>query len=408
MTRGFLTMVFDFCQEGHFELLERCKARCDYLIVGLTTDARATAEKRVPIMTYSQRRAILKNCRFVDEVLPNHGASKEEMYEKLKFDILFSGDDYFDSDEFTSFRKAYPDVPVLFFPRTDLSSTALLEAMWNRFYTSQKIIATSITGYITKQGFGKPFHIIKHLHYSDVESTNEYASGDVFGFYRFFDELPRNWKRKDNAAQFPMISGVHANRELLINRKLKDEPWCTYISDFVVLDSLIATLPRHLHPPSEQKTTFATLYDFAEYVAEKRKKPEKIVQIVQREAGSTLEEWCIKYCSGKEQLCEKLKYVTDVIIPELERRGIVHGDLHPRNILVSKKGQVSAIDFGWVSSLSFDLEQRERAKVIDMLDHHFDLHHFLDSLDLVPAITNLIDVHAFKDATLKEKVIFFV
>ena len=380
---GFVTMTFDCCHQGHFELLRGCKMRCDHLIVGLTTDERVRVEKREPILTYEQRFAILSNSKWVDEVVPNHGISKETAYEQLRFDVLFSGDDYFHAPEFESFSKAYPDVEIVFFPRhLTRSSSDYICALTERFYNSQTIIAPSIYGYIFRQGFGKPYHVTKCIPFSRLEVRSEFASDDVFGFYSFFDQLPRNWKSpgQSQKPQFPMIAGIHANRELLINKHFQRKPWCTYLSHSTV----------YQHSVSENSATDTTvehksLLGFANYVARERTMPAKIVQIVQRDAGITMEEWCKDICKNQYEFDHIVNYVRDEIITCLKNAHVVHSDIHPRNVLIDVKSQqVSLIDFGWVTATMFELSPKEKLALHTMLDDDFDKNHFHKSLLLSP------------------------
>lgn len=382
--RGFVTMTFDCCHQGHFELLRGCRKRCDFLSVGLTTDEQARIEKRDTILTYEQRFQILQNCKWVNEVMANHGTSKVEMQKKLKFDILFSGDDYYNDADFDAFRREYPNIPVVFLPRhATRSSTVLIQDIMERFYKSQKIVAPSIYGSIFRQGFGKPYHITKCVPFCKLETTSPFASNDAFGFYTHFAELPRNWKSKTHAEQapaFPMISGIHPNREILINMHLQSMPWCTYLSHSTLFDGDYSAPLEHKQP------NFDTLLDFANHVVRERSRPCKIVQIVQRDGGITLEDWCAQNCKSQGEFDTILQYVRDTILDTLERMGIVHSDVHPRNILVDPKTkQVSLIDFGWVTSLIFELSHKEREAVQNMLRLKFDWQHFQKSLLLCPA-----------------------
>lgn len=385
---GFVTMTFDCCHPGHFELLRFCRQRCDYLIVGLTTDERALHEKRQTILTYEQRYAILKNCQFVDEVVANNGEPKAEMLDKLHFNILFSGDDYYQSNEFETFKAECPHIPVVFLPRNpNQSSTHFINRLMDRYYKSQQILAPSIYGQIVLQGYGKPHHVTKCLPFSKLEMRSTFASNDVFGFYKYFDTLPRNWKSPNHthAQPFPMISGIHSNRELLINEKLQSQSWCTYISHSVVYLREETPNEQEEHKQQQQQQQPETLLEFANFVCKERSIPRKIVQIVQRYAGKTFDEWCKTTCKSKADFDRVVHYVRDVIIPYLEECEIVHSDIHPRNVLIDPQTRhISLIDFGWVTASTFELCEKERLALNRMLNQRFDWNHFQKSLLLCP------------------------
>lgn len=73
MTKTVLTLgTFDLFHRGHVELLRKCGAIGDRVIVGLNTDAFIERYKgRPPVIAYEDRRAVLEACRFVSAVVPN-------------------------------------------------------------------------------------------------------------------------------------------------------------------------------------------------------------------------------------------------------------------------------------------------------------------------------------------------
>jgi len=95
---GITVGVFDLFHVGHLNLLERCKAMCDHLIVAVCKDDYVTRIKhKTPVYPKDQRRRILSALRCVDEVI---SVSIEETEDKMllikqhPFDVLFSGDDW--------------------------------------------------------------------------------------------------------------------------------------------------------------------------------------------------------------------------------------------------------------------------------------------------------------------------
>jgi cytidyltransferase-like protein len=61
--------VCDLFHPGHIEFFRQARKLGDRLIVGLVSDADAAKYKPAPIMTHSERVAVVRACRFVDSVL---------------------------------------------------------------------------------------------------------------------------------------------------------------------------------------------------------------------------------------------------------------------------------------------------------------------------------------------------
>lgn len=95
---GYTCGVFDLFHVGHLNLLERCKAQCDILIVGICNDDYVKNIKgKEPIYSEEDRLRIIKALKCVDDaVLVDIETTNDKMIaiEKFKFDVLFSGDDW--------------------------------------------------------------------------------------------------------------------------------------------------------------------------------------------------------------------------------------------------------------------------------------------------------------------------
>lgn len=65
--------TFDLFHAGHVELLRKCKALGEVTVALNTDDFIASYKGKPPVMTYSEREAVLNACRYVDNVIPNHG-----------------------------------------------------------------------------------------------------------------------------------------------------------------------------------------------------------------------------------------------------------------------------------------------------------------------------------------------
>lgn len=130
---GYTTGVFDMFHVGHLNILKNAKDMCDYLIVGVSTDEVVmNYKKKKPIIPFDERVEIVKAIKYVDEVVPQETMDKLEAWRKLKFNVLFHGSDWKNSDMYNKLISQLSDVgvDVVFLPHTDgTSSTLLTEAL---------------------------------------------------------------------------------------------------------------------------------------------------------------------------------------------------------------------------------------------------------------------------------------
>lgn len=80
---------------GHLNILQRAKERCDYLIVGVSTDECVYSYKqKKPIVPYEERMQIVGAIRYVNEVVPQNSMDKVDFLKKHHFDVMFHGDEW--------------------------------------------------------------------------------------------------------------------------------------------------------------------------------------------------------------------------------------------------------------------------------------------------------------------------
>jgi cytidyltransferase-like protein len=94
---GYVPGVYDLFHTGHLRLLERCKERCEYLIVGVLTDELVEYYKgKPPVISYENRAGVIAGLAVVDEVIPVDftNTDKIKAWEQLHYDCHFSGDDH--------------------------------------------------------------------------------------------------------------------------------------------------------------------------------------------------------------------------------------------------------------------------------------------------------------------------
>jgi len=128
MIVGYTTGVFDLFHVGHLNLLRNAKALCDKLIVGVTTDELVKYKLKRAVIPFHERMEIVRSIRYVDVVVPQESMNKFESWEKLKFDVMFVGDDWYATDKWKELEKQFTDVGVriVYFPYTKGTSSTII------------------------------------------------------------------------------------------------------------------------------------------------------------------------------------------------------------------------------------------------------------------------------------------
>jgi glycerol-3-phosphate cytidylyltransferase len=125
MTIGITFGTFDLLHIGHISILERSRALCDRLVVGVSSDSLNLAKKHCrAIYSEDERRRIILSLRFVDEVFLEQSLElKREYIQRYKANVLIMGDDWTGRFDFC---KDLCD--VIYLPRTPNVSTTLVKA----------------------------------------------------------------------------------------------------------------------------------------------------------------------------------------------------------------------------------------------------------------------------------------
>ncbi len=126
---GYTTGVYDMFHIGHLNVIQRAKAQCDYLIVGVSTDELVRKDKhKTPVIPYEERAAIVAALKYVDQVVPQPDKDKFGAWEKYRFDKMFVGSDWEGTPQWKQFEAQFAPVGVeiVYLPHTDgISSTIL-------------------------------------------------------------------------------------------------------------------------------------------------------------------------------------------------------------------------------------------------------------------------------------------
>ena len=133
---GYTTGVYDLFHIGHLNLLRNAKTFCDKLIVGVTTDQLVLYKNKKPIIPFSERIEIVRQCRYVDLAIPQYSLDKIETIKKIKANFLFVGDDWYKNKKWKIMEKKLKKLncKVIYFPYTKGTSSTLI----NNFLTKSR------------------------------------------------------------------------------------------------------------------------------------------------------------------------------------------------------------------------------------------------------------------------------
>lgn len=133
---GYTTGVYDLFHIGHLNILKRAKEKCDYLIVGISTDELVLNYKnKIPIISFEERMEIVKSIKFVDKVVPQNTKDKFQAWKSLKFNKMFVGSDWKGSQDWINIENDFKNtnVEIVYLPHTDgISSTILKEYLYKK------------------------------------------------------------------------------------------------------------------------------------------------------------------------------------------------------------------------------------------------------------------------------------
>jgi len=97
--------TFDLFHSGHVNLLKKC-SELGSVVVALNTDEFIESYKgKPPVMTYAEREAVLRACRYVDDVVPNIGGSDSRLsIDIVKPDLIVVGSDWARRDYYAQMK----------------------------------------------------------------------------------------------------------------------------------------------------------------------------------------------------------------------------------------------------------------------------------------------------------------
>jgi glycerol-3-phosphate cytidylyltransferase len=132
---GYAPGAFDLFHIGHLNLLQQARNNCDHLIAGVVSDDILLIKKGItPVIPLAERLEIVRSVRFVDEAIAETELDRLEVWRKIKFDVLFKGDDWRGTEAGERLERDFAavGVKVIYFPYTiNTSSTCLRQALEN-------------------------------------------------------------------------------------------------------------------------------------------------------------------------------------------------------------------------------------------------------------------------------------
>ena len=128
MIVGYTSGVYDLFHIGHLNLLRNAKGLCDKLIVGVTVDKLVQYKGKNAVIPFEERVEIVRNIDSVDVAVAQRSIDKFEAWERLKFNVLFVGDDWYGAESWRVMEAKLKTVGVriIYLPYTSKTSSTLL------------------------------------------------------------------------------------------------------------------------------------------------------------------------------------------------------------------------------------------------------------------------------------------
>ena len=130
---GYTQGTFDMFHIGHLNLIKNAKRHCDYLVVGVNDDVLVESyKKKRPIGPVKERAEIIRAIKYVDEVVITSTLDKKEIWNQVRFDEIYIGDDWKGNARWEKTGEDMKELGVrlVFLPYTkDTSSTMLREKL---------------------------------------------------------------------------------------------------------------------------------------------------------------------------------------------------------------------------------------------------------------------------------------
>lgn len=133
---GYTQGTYDMFHIGHLNLLKNAKKHCDYLVVGVNKDELVESYKnKRPIIPLEERMEIVRAIKYVDEVIATDTLDKKAIWEKVRFDEIYIGDDWKGNDRWEATGREMKELgaELVFLPYTKDTSSTMLREKLNKY-----------------------------------------------------------------------------------------------------------------------------------------------------------------------------------------------------------------------------------------------------------------------------------
>lgn len=93
MKTAYVAMSADLIHPGHLNIIHEARKLGD-VIIGLLTDRAIASYKRLPVLTFAQRRTVMENIKGVTRVVPQDSPDQVPNLRRLQPDYVVHGDDW--------------------------------------------------------------------------------------------------------------------------------------------------------------------------------------------------------------------------------------------------------------------------------------------------------------------------
>ena len=120
--RVYMDGIFDLFHVGHLNAIKQMKELGTHSIIGVVSDADATLYKRKPIIPEEHRVEMVKQCKYVDEVIfPCPMKMTPEFLESNQIDLVVHA--FKDDADYAKQNLFFKDIDLCIIPYSSLEST---------------------------------------------------------------------------------------------------------------------------------------------------------------------------------------------------------------------------------------------------------------------------------------------